>query len=69
MSTNETFANIINNSLYDVDDIGNELISDASNEPILMFTQLPPIVFPFGYMIISSTFAYFEEGEDDQSYY
>jgi len=33
----------------------------------MFIDQMPPLVFPFGYMIISSAFQFFEEEEEDEN--
>jgi hypothetical protein len=63
---NEKFADIVNNSLWDVDENGDDILLEANLfEPKIFTDQLPPMVFPFGYMIISSTFAYYEDEDED----
>ena len=65
MSINKKFADIVHNSLWDVDEQGNDILLEENlKEPNFFTDQLPPLVFPFGYMIISSTFAYYDEDED-----
>ena len=64
MNINQDFADIVHNSLWDVDEQGdNILLENNLKEPKIYTDQLPPVVFPFGYMIVSSTFAFFEEEE------
>tara|TARA_R100000742_G_C4277842_1_gene100042 strand:+ start:163 stop:357 length:195 start_codon:yes stop_codon:yes gene_type:complete len=64
MNINKDFAEIVNNSLWDVDEQGDDILLENNlREPKIFTDQLPPMVFPFGYMIVSSTFAYFEEEE------
>ena len=64
MNINQDFADIVHNSLWDVDEQGdNILLENNLREPKIYTDQLPPVVFPFGYMIVSSTFAFFEEEE------
>ncbi len=31
----------------------------------VFYDQMPPLVFPFGYMIISSTFMYYDDEENE----
>ena len=65
MNINQDFADIVHNSLWDVDEQGdNILLENNLKEPKIYTDQLPPVVFPFGYMIVSSTFAFFEEEEE-----
>ena len=66
MNINKKFADIVHNSLWDVDEQGDDILLEANlKEPTIFTDQLPPMVFPFGYMIISSTFAYYEDEEED----
>ena len=66
MNINKRFADIVHNSLWDVDEQGDDILLEANlKEPTIFTDQLPPMVFPFGYMIISSTFAYYEDEEED----
>tara|TARA_R110002020_G_scaffold297103_1_gene512891 strand:+ start:325 stop:534 length:210 start_codon:yes stop_codon:yes gene_type:complete len=68
MSINKKFAEIVDFGLYDVDELGDSIIMNNRGEPTLYTDQMPPVLLPFGYMIISSTFAFFEEeDEDDES--
>ena len=65
MNINKKFADIVHNSLFDVDEQCDDILLESNlKEPHLFTDQLPPLVFPFGYMIISSTFAYYDEDED-----
>jgi len=65
VNINQDFADIVHNSLWDVDEQGdNILLENNLREPKIYTDQLPPVVFPFGYMIVSSTFAFFEEEEE-----
>lgn len=65
MNINQDFADIVHNSLWDVDEQGDDILLENSlREPKIYTDQLPPVVFPFGYMIVSSTFAFFEEEEE-----
>ena len=41
-----------------------KMLEENLKQPTIFTDQLPPMVFPFGYMIISSTFAYYDEDED-----
>ncbi len=64
MNINQDFADIVHNSLWDVDEQGDDILLENNlREPKIYTDQLPPVVFPFGYMIVSSTFAFFEEEE------
>jgi hypothetical protein len=66
MNINSDFAEIVHNSLYDVDELGDDILLDEEVLQPRMFTdQMPPLAFPFGYMIISSTFMFYEDDEDD----
>lgn len=66
MEINKKFADIVHNSLFDVDEQGDDILLEAKlQEPRIYTDQLPPLMFPFGYMIISSTFAYYEEEEEN----
>tara|TARA_Y100000361_G_scaffold59219_1_gene51826 strand:+ start:177 stop:395 length:219 start_codon:yes stop_codon:yes gene_type:complete len=66
MSINKKFADIVHNSLWEVDELCDDiLLEEGLKEPRIFTDQLPPMVFPFGYMIISSTFAYYEDEEED----
>jgi hypothetical protein len=68
MSINNKFEEIVNFCLDDVDEKGDHIIyqQTADNTGTKIFTdQLPPMVFPFGYMIVSSTFMFFDEDEED----
>ena len=63
---NSQFADIVNFCLDDVDEIGNDiLLEEILSGPTIYTDQMPTMVFPFGYMIISSTFAFFEEEEEE----
>ena len=63
---NREFAEIVHNSLFDVDEQGDDILLEAKlQEPRIDTAQLPPLMFPFGYMNISSTFAYYEEEEEN----
>jgi len=63
---NNEFVDIVNFCLDDVDEIGNDILLEKRlSEPTIYTDQMPPMVFPFGYMIISSTFTFFEEEEEE----
>ena len=67
MSINKKFADIVHNSLGDIDEKGDAIIFQEyeDNRATRIFTdQMPPMVFPFGYMIISSTFMYYDDEEE-----
>jgi hypothetical protein len=66
MSINRDFAEIVHNSLGDIDEKGDAIIFQEKEEAKVFYDQLPPLVFPFGYMIISSTFMYYDEEEEDE---
>jgi|TARA_S200002703_G_scaffold42293_1_gene36630 hypothetical protein len=66
MSINKDFAEIVHNSLGDIDEKGDAIIFQEKEEAKVFYDQLPPLVFPFGYMIISSTFMYYDEEEEDE---
>jgi len=66
MSINKDFADIVHNSLYDVDELGDDILLEENILQPRMFTdQMPPLTFPFGYMIISSTFMFYDNEEQD----
>jgi hypothetical protein len=68
MSINKKFADIVDFCLGDVDEKGDAIIfQDLENtRGTRVFTdQYPPMVFPFGYMIISSTFMFYDEDDED----
>lgn len=66
MSINKKFADIVHNSLGDVDELGDDILIDEEVfQPRIFRDEMPPMVFPFGYMIISSTFTFFEEEDED----
>ena len=55
MSINKQFADIVFNSLDDVDELCDDiLLEEGLIEPRIFTDQMPPLAFPFGYMIISS---------------
>ena len=69
MSINKDFADIVHNSLVDVDELGDDILLEENILQPRMFTdQMPPLTFPFGYMIISSTFMFYEDEEKDNGY-
>jgi len=66
MSINKTFADIVHNSLGDVDELCDDiLLEEQVMQPRMFQDQMPPLTFPFGYMIISSTFMFYEDEEQD----
>ena len=66
MSVNKQFADIVHNSLYDVDELGDDiLLEEEVFQPRMFHDQMPPLAFPFGYMIISSTFMFYDDEEQD----
>ena len=68
MSVNKEFADIVHNSLGDIDEKGDAIIFQENEDEsgTRIFTdQMPPMVFPFGYMIISSTFMYYDDEDED----
>lgn len=66
MSINKQFADIVHNSLGDVDELCDDiLLEEEVFQPRMFQDQMPPLVFPFGYMIISSTFMYYDDEEQD----
>lgn len=66
MSTNGDFADIVHNSLGDVDEVGDDILLEAETlQPRMFRDQMPPLAFPFGYMIISSTFMFYDDEEQD----
>ena len=66
MSINKDFADIVHNSLVDVDELGDDILLEENILQPRMFTdQMPPLTFPFGYMIISSTFMFYDNEEQD----
>ena len=68
MNINSDFAEIVHNSLYDVDELGDDiLLEEDVLQPRMFHDQMPPLSFPFGYMIISSTFMFYDEDEDGQT--
>ena len=66
MSINKQFSDIVHNSLGDVDEKCDDILLDEEILQPRMFTdQMPPLAFPFGYMIISSTFMFYDDEEQD----
>jgi len=66
MSLNKDFADIVHYSLGDVDELGDDILFEEETlQPRMFKDQMPPLAFPFGYMIISSTFMYYEDEEDE----
>jgi hypothetical protein len=66
MSVNRDFADIVHNSLGDVDEMGDDiLMQEHTFSPRMYRDDMPPLVFPFGYMIISSTFMFYDDEEQD----
>tara|TARA_R100000005_G_C5000079_1_gene206882 strand:- start:4205 stop:4411 length:207 start_codon:yes stop_codon:yes gene_type:complete len=64
MSINNEFADIVHNSLGDIDEKGDAIIFQEKDNGKLFYDQMPPLVFPFGYLIISSTFMYYDDEEN-----
>jgi hypothetical protein len=66
MSVNRDFADIVHNSLGDVDEMGDDILMEEHTlQPRMFRDQMPPLAFPFGYMIISSTFMFYDDEEQD----
>jgi len=66
MSVNKLFADIVDNSLGDVDELGDDILMEEELfQPRIFQDQMPPLMFPFGYMIISSTFMYYDDEDED----
>jgi hypothetical protein len=65
MSINKKFEDIVDFCLVDVDELGDNIILQETIDGKSFTDQMPPLVFPFGYMIISSTFTYFEEEDEN----
>ena len=66
MSVNRDFADIVQNSLGDVDEMGDDILMQEHTFSQRMYRDdMPPLVFPFGYMIISSTFMFYDDEEQD----
>ena len=69
MSFNGEFAEIVHNSLGDVDEVGDDILLEAETlQPRMFKDQMPPLAFPFGYMIISSTFMFYDDDEEQDGY-
>ncbi len=66
MSFNRDFADIVHKSLGDLDEIGDNIIFQERDDAKIFQDQIPPLVFPFGYLIISSTFMYYDDEEGDE---
>ena len=66
MSVNKEFADIVFNSLEDVDILGDDILQKEGMSGTRIFTdQMPPLAFPFGYMIISSTFMFYDDEDEN----
>jgi len=65
MSINKKFEDIVDFCLVDVDKLGDDIIFEDKVQGKAYTDQMPPMVFPFGYMIMSSTFTFFEEEDED----
>ena len=65
MSINNKFEEIVDFCLSDVDELCDDIIFEDKVQSKAYTDQMPPTVFPFGYMIISSTFTFFEEEDED----
>ena len=65
MSIDNKFEEIVDFCLVDVDELGDDIIFEDKVQSKAYTDQMPPMVFPFGYMIISSTFTFFEEEDED----
>ena len=61
MSIDNKFEEIVDFCLSDVDELCDDIILKENIQSKTYTDQMPPMVFPFGYMIISSTFTFFEE--------
>ena len=69
MKFNKEFADIVHNSLFEVDELGDDiLLEETLLSPKIYQDQMPPLVFPFGYMIISSTFMFYDDEENEDGY-
>ena len=69
MSINKKIEDIVDFCLVDVDELGDDIILEEDvfkPRGKMYIDQLPPLVFPFGYMVISSAFQFFEEEEEDE---
>ncbi|RPG58146.1 MAG: hypothetical protein CBD95_002485 [Flavobacteriales bacterium TMED235] len=63
---NKEFADIVWNSLEDVDELGDDILLESDLfEPRLFHNRLPTIDLPNGYLIISQTFIFEDEEEED----
>jgi len=62
---NNDFADIVHNSLGDIDEKGDAIIFQSGDEAKIYHDQMPPLAFPFGYMIISSTFMFYDDEDED----
>ena len=62
---NKEFADIVHNSLGDIDEKGDAIIFQSGDEAKIYHDQMPPLAFPFGYMIISSTFMFYDDEDED----
>ena len=47
MSMNNDFADIVHNSLGDIDEKGDAIIFQAGDEAKIYHDQMPPLAFPF----------------------
>ena len=65
MSIDNKFEEIVDFCLFDVDELGDDIILKENIQSKAYTDQMPPMVFPFGYMIISTTFTFFEEEDED----
>ena len=66
MKFNKEFADIVHNSLFEVDELGDDiLLEEEVLQPRMFRDQMPPLAFPFGYMIISSTFMFYDDEDED----
>ena len=69
MKFNKEFADIVHNSLFEVDELGDDiLLEEEVLQPRMFRDQMPPLAFPFGYMIISSTFMFYDDEENEDGY-
>ena len=63
---NKEFADIVWNSLEDVDELGDDILLESDLfAPRLFHNRLPTIDLPNGYLIISQTFIFEDEEEED----
>jgi hypothetical protein len=65
MSIDNKFEEIVDFCLSDVDELCDDIILKENIQSKAYTDQMPPMVFPFGYMVISSTFTFFEEEDED----